>query len=57
MSVQSFETTKVQVLGFPLGSPKKSDIWLWSLRRGIECTIGKGVVFPFKGYKLCEAYA
>jgi hypothetical protein len=57
MNVQSFGTTKVPILGLPFGNPRDKwhlDITSW---RGIEYTMGRGVVPPPKGCGSCKAFA
>ncbi len=54
MSIQSFETTIIPILGLPLGSLGKKchlDVPLWIVT---EYSIGRGVVPPPKGCGLCK---
>jgi hypothetical protein len=55
MSIQSYETTRVPILGLPLGNPGTKchlDVALANSQKNI---IRRGVVLPPKGYGPCQA--
>jgi hypothetical protein len=51
MNIHNSKTTKVPILGLP----RKNTIWMWSPRRVIKYTIGRGVVPPPKDCRSCKA--
>jgi len=56
MSVQSYETTRVPILGLPFGNPGTKCHLDVAPAKSQKNIIRRGVVPPSKGYEPCQAY-